>query len=534
MSVRSRASRSARAVIASVSESAFSSSVLRNNITKISTNGSFLYQKREHRDNGTKNFFSTSNRRNQQQDVVIIGGGPGGYVGAIKAAQLGMKVTCVEKRPTLGGTCLNVGCIPSKALLNASHKFEDAKHGMEKHGISVGDVTIDVSKMMAQKMKSVTGLTKGIEGLFKKNGVTHVIGFGSLIDKNTVEVTKDDGSKETISTKNIVLATGSEPASLPGVEVDEKTIVTSTGALELEKVPETMVVIGGGVIGLELGSVWSRLGSKVTVVEFANVIGGNMDNQIRTTFNRALKKQKIDFKMETAVKSAMKMPDGKVELTVEKVGTKEQSKIIADVVLVSTGRKPYTKNLGLEKLGIKTDKVGRVEVNIKEHTWETNVPGIYAIGDIISGPMLAHKAEEEAIAVIEHLSGKEGHVNYDTIPSIIYTHPEVAWVGKTEEEVKAAGWEYNVGTFPFAANSRARTNDDSEGMVKFISCKKTDKIFGAHIVGPSAGELLSECVLAMEYGGSTEDIARTCHGHPTLSEAVKEAALATVGKAIHF
>jgi dihydrolipoamide dehydrogenase len=361
-----------------------------------------------------------------------------------------------------------------------------------------------------------------------------VIGFGSLVDKNTVEVTKEDGTKETISTKNIILATGSEPAKLNGVDVDEKTVVTSTGALELEKVPETMVVIGGGVIGLELGSVWSRLGSKVTVVEFAKVIGGNMDNQIRTTFQRALKKQKIDFKMETAVKKAEKMPDGKIELTIEKVSTKEESKMIADVVLVSTGRKPYTENLGLEKLGIQTDKMGRVEVNVKDHTWETNVPGIYAIGDIIAGPMLAHKAEEEAIAVVEHLSGKEGHVNYDTIPSIIYTHPEVAWVGKTEEEVKDAGLEYNVGTFPFAANSRARTNDDSEGMVKFISCKNTDKIFGAHIVGPQAGELLGECVLAMEYGGSTEDIARTCHGHPTLSEAVKEAALATGGKAIHF
>ena len=491
--------------------------------------------------NNNNRFYSAGNvgggkgGDDQQQDVVVIGGGPGGYVGAIKAAQLGMKVTCVEKRATLGGTCLNVGCIPSKALLNASHKYEEAKHGMEKHGISVGgDVTIDVSKMMAQKMKSVGGLTKGIEGLFKKNKVNHVVGFGSLVDKNTVEVTKEDGTKETISTKNIVLATGSEPAKLNGVDVDEKTVVTSTGALELEKVPETMVVIGGGVIGLELGSVWSRLGAKVTVVEFAKVIGGNMDNQIRTTFQRALKKQKIDFKMETAVKKAEKMPDGKIELTIEKVSTKEESKMIADVVLVSTGRKPYTENLGLEKLGIKTDKMGRVEVNVKDHTWETNVPGIYAIGDIIAGPMLAHKAEEEAIAVVEHLSGKEGHVNYDAIPSIIYTHPEVAWVGKTEEEVKEAGLEYNVGTFPFAANSRARTNDDSEGMVKFISCKNTDKIFGAHIVGPQAGELLGECVLAMEYGGSTEDIARTCHGHPTLSEAVKEAALATGGKAIHF
>ena len=406
---------------------------------------------------------------------------------------------------------------------------------MEKHGISVGgEVTIDVSKMMAQKMKSVGGLTKGIEGLFKKNKVNHVIGFGSLVDKNTVEVTKEDGTKETISTKNIILATGSEPAKLNGVDVDEKTVVTSTGALELEKVSETMVVIGGGVIGLELGSVWSRLGSKVTVVEFAKVIGGNMDNQIRTTFQRALKKQKIDFKMETAVKKAEKMPDGKIELTIEKVSTKEESKMIADVVLVSTGRKPYTENLGLEKLGIQTDKMGRVEVNVKDHTWETNVPGIYAIGDIIAGPMLAHKAEEEGIAVAEILAGQSGHVNYDVIPGVIYTSPEVATVGKTEEELKSENIHYKVGKFPFLANSRAKVNNETDGFVKILADSQTDKVLGVHIIGPHCGDMIAEMALAMEFGASAEDIARTCHAHPTHTEAIKEAALAVDKRPIHF
>ena len=387
--------------------------------------------------------------------------------------------------------------------------------------------------MMAQKSKSVSGLTKGIEGLFKKNKVTYAKGWGSLTSTpGEVVVAKEDGTTETISTKNVILATGSEPASLPGVDVDEETVVTSTGALALTEVPKRMVVIGGGVIGLELGSVWGRLGADVTVVEFAKDICPPMDAQVRKTFQRALKKQGFNFKMEKKVTSAKKLASGAIELTVEPSAGGDAETLEADVVLVATGRKPYTSGLGLDAAGVETNARGQVVVDM--HTYATNKPGVYAIGDIVEGPMLAHKAEEEGISCVEQLAGKPGHVNYDVIPSIIYTHPEVAWCGKTEEEVKATGAEYNVGTFPFAANSRARTNDDSEGMVKFISCKHTDKILGAHIVGPNAGELLGECVLAMEYGGSTEDIARTCHGHPTLSEAIKEAALATGGKPIHF
>ena len=387
--------------------------------------------------------------------------------------------------------------------------------------------------MMAQKSKSVSGLTKGIEGLFKKNKVTYAKGWGSLTSTpGEVVVAKEDGTTETISTKNVILATGSEPASLPGVDVDEETVVTSTGALALTEVPKRMVVIGGGVIGLELGSVWGRLGADVTVVEFAKDICPPMDAQVRKTFQRALKKQGFNFKMGKKVTSAKKLASGAIELTVEPSAGGDAETLEADVVLVATGRKPYTSGLGLDAAGVETNARGQVVVDM--HTYATNKPGVYAIGDIVEGPMLAHKAEEEGISCVEQLAGKPGHVNYDVIPSIIYTHPEVAWCGKTEEEVKASGAEYNVGTFPFAANSRARTNDDSEGLVKFVSCAKTDKILGAHIVGPQAGELLGECVLAMEYGASTEDVARTCHGHPTLSEAVKEAALATGGKPIHF
>ena len=387
--------------------------------------------------------------------------------------------------------------------------------------------------MMAQKAKSVDGLTKGIEGLFKKNKVTYSKGWGSLSSTpGEVVVSKEDGTTETISAKNIILATGSEPASLPGVEVDEKTVVTSTGALSLTEVPKRMVVVGGGVIGLELGSVWGRLGSKITVVEFGKDICPPMDAQMRKTFQRALKKQGFDFKMEKKVTGAKKLDSGAIELTIEPSAGGDAITMEADVVLVATGRKPYTSGLGLDAAGVETNKVGQVKVDM--HSYATTKPGVFAIGDIVEGPMLAHKAEEEGISCVEQLAGKAGHVNYDVIPSIIYTHPEVAWCGKTEEEVKESGVKYNVGTFPFAANSRARTNDDFEGLVKFVSCADTDKILGAHIVGPNAGELLGECVLAMEYGGSTEDIARTCHGHPTLSEAVKEAALATGGKPIHF
>ena len=477
--------------------------------------------------------FATSG---EEQDVVIVGGGPGGYVAAIKAAQLGLRVTCVEGRGTLGGTCLNVGCIPSKALLNASHKYEEAKHGMAKHGITFGgEVAIDVETMMGHKSKAVTGLTKGIEGLFKKNKVTYAKGWGKLLSANEVNVTMEDGRSEVIKTKNVVLATGSVPSALPGVDADEETIVTSTGALELKKVPETMVVIGGGVIGLELGSVWSRLGAKVTVVEFADKIcGAGIDDEIRTTFQRSLKKQGFNFKLSTKVTKAVKKPEGGVTLTLEPSAGGEQTELEADIVLVSTGRRPFTDGLGLEDVGVETNRMGQIV--IEPHTFKTNVPGVFAIGDIVAGPMLAHKAEEEGVSVVEQIAGKKGHVNYDTIPSVIYTHPEVAWVGKTEAEVKEMGIEYIVGKFPLAANSRARANDDSEGVVKFLTDKATGKILGAHIVAGGAGELLAECVLAMEYGATAEDIARTCHSHPTVSEAVKEAAMAaTPGMgSIHF
>ena len=387
--------------------------------------------------------------------------------------------------------------------------------------------------MMAQKSKSVSGLTKGIEGLFKKNKVTYAKGWGSLTSTpGEVVVAKEDGTTETISTKNVILATGSEPASLPGVDVDEETVVTSTGALALTEVPKRMVVIGGGVIGLELGSVWGRLGAEVTVVEFAKDICPPMDAQVRKTFQRALKKQGFNFKMEKKVTSAKKLASGAIELTVEPSAGGDAETLEADVVLVATGRKPYTSGLGLDAAGVETNARGQVVVDM--HTYATNKPGVYAIGDIVEGPMLAHKAEEEGIAVIEHIAGKGGHVNYDAIPNVIYTHPEVATVGKTEEELKAAGIEYNVGKFPFMANSRARANADTDGLVKFLADKTTDKVLGIHIIASNAGEMIAEGVLGMEYGASAEDIGRTCHAHPTMSEAFKEAAMATYGKPIHF
>ena len=431
---------------------------------------------------------------------------------AIKAAQLGLKTTCVEGRGALGGTCLNVGCIPSKALLNASHKYEEAKHGMAKHGISFGgEVSIDVSQMMAHKGKAVAGLTKGIEGLFKKNKVTYAKGWGKLKSANEIELTKEDGTVETIRTKNVVLATGSVPSALPGVEADEETVVTSTGALDLKKVPETMVVIGAD-----------------------KICGAGIDDEIRTTFQRSLKKQGFNFKLSTKVTKAVKKPEGGVTLTLEPSAGGDQTEMDADIVLVATGRRPFTDGLGLEDVGVETNKLGQVV--IEPHTFKTNVPGVFAIGDIVEGPMLAHKAEEEGVSVVEQIAGKKGHVNYETIPSVIYTHPEVAWVGKTEAQVKEMGIEYIVGKFPLAANSRARANDDSEGVVKFVADKTTGKILGAHIVAGGAGEILSECVLAMEYGATAEDIARTCHAHPTVSEAVKEAAMAATPNmgSIHF
>lgn len=472
-----------------------------------------------------------------EQDLVVIGGGPGGYVAAIKAAQLGLKVTCVEKRGTLGGTCLNVGCIPSKALLHSSHLYEDAKNNFSKHGIAInGSVEVDLPAMMKHKASSVTGLTKGIEGLFKKNKVTYVKGWGKLASPNEVSVDLIDGGEKKISAKNIMIATGSDVASLPSVPFDEVKIVSSTGALKLEKVPEKMVVIGGGVIGLEMGSVWRRLGAEVTVIEFLDRIVPGIDNEIANDFLKILKKQKMKFKLSTKVVSS-EIVDDKVKLGLEasKGGSPEQ--LEADVVLVATGRKPYTEGLGLDTAGVEMDERGRVKV---DEQYRTNVSNVYAIGDVIVGPMLAHKAEDEGLVCAEIIAGKgDGHINYDAIPGVIYTHPEVATVGMTEEQCKEAGIEYGKGTFPFMANSRARTNDVAgdvaTGKVKVLTDKKTDRLLGMHIVGPNAGELIAEGVLAIEYGASSEDLARTCHAHPTLSEAVREAAMAaSEGQAIHF
>ncbi|KAG7669073.1 hypothetical protein Ndes2526B_g00792 [Nannochloris sp. 'desiccata'] len=470
--------------------------------------------------------FATS----EEKDVIIIGGGPGGYVGAIKAAQLGLKVACIEGRGALGGTCLNVGCIPSKALLHSSHMFHEAKHSFASHGVVVDNVAVDIPKMMDQKDKAVDGLTKGIEGLFKKNKVEYVKGWGKFKSSNEVEVALSDGSTTTMKAKSIIIATGSEVTPLPGVPIDEEKIVSSTGALKLKEVPKSMIVIGGGVIGLEMGSVWSRLGAEVTVVEYTDGIVPSMDAEVRRSFQRSLQKQGFKFKLGTKVNGA-EVTDTGVKLHVDSAKGGKEETLEADVVLVSTGRRPYTTGLGLEAIGVNTDKRGFIPVD--DH-FRTNIPSVYAIGDAVPGPMLAHKAEEDGVACAEILAGKPGHVNYNTVPGIVYTHPEVASVGITEEEAKAAGLNYKTGKFSFMANSRARSIDDAEGLVKFIADAKTDKILGAHIMSANAGELIHECVLAMEYGASAEDIARTCHGHPTLSEAVKEAALATYFKPIHM
>ncbi len=458
-------------------------------------------------------------------DLVVIGGGPGGYVAAIRAAQLGMKTACVEMRGSLGGTCLNVGCIPSKALLDSSEKYEEAREHFAAHGIKA-KVELDLATMMGRKDKAVSDLTKGIEGLFKKNKITYVKGKGSIPRAGEVQI---DG-KETLKTKNILIATGSDIMPLPGVAIDEKKIVSSTGALELKEVPNHLVVVGGGVIGLELGSVWRRLGAKVTVVEFLERIGGPLDAEVAKQFQRILEKQGMAFRLGTKVTGA-EMKGKNVSLTLEpaKGGSKEN--VSADVVLVSIGRRPYTEGLGLDKVGIKLDERGRVPVD--KH-FQTGVKGIYAIGDVIAGPMLAHKAEDEGVAVAEILAGQAGHVYYDGIPSVIYTWPEVASVGKTEEEIKAAGINYKAGKFPFMANSRGRAVGQTDGFVKILADAKTDRILGVHIIGPDAGTLIAEAALAMEYGASSEDVARTCHAHPTLNEAVKEAALAVLGRAIHI
>ncbi|KAJ1920761.1 dihydrolipoamide dehydrogenase precursor [Mycoemilia scoparia] len=464
-----------------------------------------------------------------EYDTVVIGGGPGGYVAAIKAAQLGQKTACVEMRSTLGGTCLNVGCIPSKALLHNSHLYHEAKHDFEKRGIDCSDVKLNLQNMLKNKESAVSKLTGGIEFLFKKNKVDWIKGKGSFKSQNDIEVTGSDGQKSVIKGKNIIIATGSEPSPFPGFEIDEKQIVTSTGALSLEKVPEKMIVIGGGVIGLELGSVWSRLGAEVTVVEYMPAIGAGMDAELAKNFQRLLSKQGLKFKLNTKVINSEKV-NGKVKVNVESAKTGKPESLEADVVLLSVGRRPYTDGLGLENVGVKTDSKGRIEL-LSE--FRTSVSHIRVIGDVTVGPMLAHKAEEEGIAAVEYITNGHGHVNYGVIPSVIYTHPEVAWVGKNEQELKGEGVKYKIGSFPFVANSRAKTIDDADGMVKIITDAETDRILGAHIIGPNAGEMIQEACLAMEYGASAEDVARTCHAHPTMSEAFKEACMAAYSKAIH-
>ncbi|CAI4228450.1 unnamed protein product [Auanema sp. JU1783] len=463
-------------------------------------------------------------------DLVVIGGGPGGYVAAIKAAQLGMKTVCVEKSSTLGGTCLNVGCIPSKALLNNSHYYHMAKHDFAARGIDC-TATLNLPKMMEAKANSVKQLTGGIKQLFKANKVGHIEGHGSITGANQVSVKKADGSVEVVNTRNILIATGSEVTPFPGIPIDEEQIVSSTGALSLKAVPKKMVVIGAGVIGLELGSVWQRLGAEVTAVEFLGHVGGmGIDMEVSKTFQRSLTKQGFKFLLNTKVMNATKNGNS---IVVEVEGAKDGKKqtLECDTLLVSVGRRPYTQNLGLDSVGIQLDERGRVPVN---NRFQSKVPSIFAIGDVIQGPMLAHKAEDEGIICVEGIAGGPVHLDYDCIPSVVYTHPEVAWVGKSEEQLKQEGVAFKTGKFPFVANSRAKTNNDQEGFVKVLADKETDRMLGVHIIGPNAGEMIAEATLALEYGASSEDVARVCHPHPTLSEAFREANLsAYCGKAIN-
>ena len=459
--------------------------------------------------------------------AVVIGGGPGGYVCAIRLSQLGLKTACIESRGSLGGTCLNVGCIPSKSLLNLSEEFHKVK-GLANKGIEVGDVKLNLDKMMKSKDKAVTVLTKGVEFLFKKNKVTYFKGYGTFKSQNEISI-KDNENKETIiQSEKTIIATGSVATSLPGIEIDEQKIVSSTGALKLEKVPNKMVVVGGGYIGLEMGSVWSRLGSEVQVVEFLDHITPGMDKEISSEFMKILKKQGIKFNMQNKVETIKKNKSGVTVSTVDKEGNKNN--LDCDVVLISVGRKANTEGLNLETVGVELDDRKRIKT---DKSFKTNLENIYAIGDVISGPMLAHKAEDEGIAVAENIAGQSGHVNYDTIPGVVYTTPEVAAIGKTEEQLKDSKMKYKVGKFSFMANSRAKAIDDAEGFVKILADEKTDKVLGAHIIGPHAGELIAEIGVAMEFGASSEDIARTCHAHPTFSEAVKEAALSVDKRAIH-
>jgi dihydrolipoyl dehydrogenase len=463
-------------------------------------------------------------------DLTVIGTGPGGYVCAIRAAQLGLKVAVVEKDQTFGGTCLNVGCIPSKALLHASHLFEEAGHDFDKMGIKVGKPKLDLATMMGFKDQGVDGNVKGVAFLFKKNKVDAFIGHGRITAPGEVEVKGADGKTQRIDTKAIVIATGSDVARLKGIAIDEKRVVSSTGALVLDKVPEKLLVVGAGVIGLELGSVWRRLGSEVVVVEFLDRVLPGMDAEVGKQFQRILQKQGMAFKLSSKV-TAIDTAGKTLKVEVQPAAGGAAETIEADVALIAIGRVPYTEGLGLEAAGVATDNRGRVGVDAH---FATNVAGIYAIGDAIAGPMLAHKAEDEGIAAAEVIAGQAGHVNYDAIPNVIYTYPEVASVGKTEEELKEAGVVYNVGKFPFTANGRAKVNQTTEGFVKILADSRTDRVLGVHIVGPDAGTMIGEVTLAIEFGASSEDIARTCHAHPTLSEAIKEAALAVEKRAIHI
>jgi dihydrolipoamide dehydrogenase len=463
-------------------------------------------------------------------DLVVIGGGPGGYVCAIRAAQLGLKTACIESRGALGGTCLNVGCIPSKSLLNLSENYHKAKKDFSNQGIEISDIKLNINKMMSNKEKSVQVLTKGVEFLFKKNKVSYFKGKGVIFSKDDVVVYENNNKRTNIKAKNIVIATGSSPTSLPGIEIDEKNIVSSTGALSFSEVPKDLIVIGGGYIGLEMGSVWSRLGSNVTVIEYLDFITPGMDREISNEFQKILTKQGIKFKLNNKVTAVQNIKNKVVVDYVNNI-TAVREKKECDKVLVSVGRKPYTEGLNLSKIGIKKDNKGRVEVNEK---LQTSIKNIYAIGDVIKGPMLAHKAEEEGIAVAEIIAGQAGHVNYNVIPGVVYTAPEVATVGKTEEQLKIENQSYKIGKFPFLANSRAKVNNETDGFVKILADSKTDKVLGVHIIGPHCGDMIAEMALAMEFGASAEDIARTCHAHPTHTEAIKEAALAVDKRPIHF
>ena len=460
-------------------------------------------------------------------DAIVIGGGPGGYVCAIRLAQLGKKTACVEYRGTLGGTCLNIGCIPSKNLLNLSENFQKAKN-FSKVGIEISDIKLNLDKMMKNKDKAVTVLTKGVEFLFKKNKVSYFKGFGSFVSDKKIKIKGSDGKDSEIEGENIIIATGSEPSQMPNINFDEERIVSSTGALSLKKVPKKMIVIGGGYIGLEMGSVWSRLGSDVHVIEFLDHITPGMDKEISNEFMKILKKQNIKFHMSTKVDKIIKKGEN---IEIETSNSKgEKNSHDCDVALISIGRKAYTDKLNLEKINLKTDEKGRVKV---DKNFKTDKKNIFAIGDVIQGPMLAHKAEEEGIAVAEIIAGQSGHVNYDLIPGVIYTSPEVATIGKTEEQLKKQNISYKIGKFPFMANSRAKAIDEPEGFVKILADNSTDKVLGVHIIGPHAGEMIAEMAVAMEFGASSEDIARTCHAHPTFSEAIKEAALSVDKRQIH-